>query len=198
MLLNKYICSLYRICNLEYRYKKHLEEKQPLETFKHSNNAVFCLRPKDIITFFFWNCKKPRTIYGFGKISHHHCSFRAALPIPITEAHFLVYLLWKKLFSKIWVLSVSTHQNGQKPHQEWVQSSWEVTSALGNPTISNFYTQQNGVEEQSVTPTVFNFHTDKLPTSRRMVQRDSLTQNLPGFFNKNSPNHIWVETSVQE
>lgn len=51
MLLNKYYCTLHRICNLEYRYKKHLEEKQPVETFKHSNNTTFCLRPNDIVTF---------------------------------------------------------------------------------------------------------------------------------------------------
>lgn len=182
MLPNKYNCSLYRICNLEYRYKKHLEEKQPLETFKYFNNAVFCLRSKDIITFFFWNCKKPRAVYGFGKISHHHCSFRVALQMPITEAHFPVYLLWKKLFSNIWVLSVSTHQNGQKPQQEWVQSSWEVTNAFGNPTVSNFYTEQNGIEEQSVTPTVFNFHTDKLPISSRMVQRDRVWHRIVQVF----------------
>lgn len=121
-------------------------------------------------------------------------------PYPSLKHTFWCISYEKKLFSNIWVLSVSTHQNGQKPHQEWVQSSWEVTSALGNPTISNFYTQQNGGEEQSVTPTVFNFHTDKLPTSHRMVQRDRVWHRIFQFFflNKNSLNHIWVETSVQE
>lgn len=51
MLLDKHNCTLYRICNLEYRYKKQLEEKQNLEMFKHSNNVIFCLWLKGIIIF---------------------------------------------------------------------------------------------------------------------------------------------------
>lgn len=201
MLLSKINCTLYRICNLEYRYKKHLEEKRPLETFKHSNNAAFCLRPKDIITF--------PMVFSFEIIRNQGpCMVLEKLAIiallpgqPFgcpSLRHTFRCLPWEKLFSNIWVLSVSTHQYRQKPHQEWVQRSWGLTSPLGNPNVSNFYTEKNGMEGQSVTPTVSNFPTEKLPIVVEWFRgTESDTESSSFFFFLNSPMLMWVETTVQ-